>query len=373
MIITYIRSSLLSNFSFCEMQSFITYNLGVQRKNAKKALLGTMTHKVLELLAQLKLEYQINKTNTLTLNDDIVSNIELSWDDLNKPYLLSNTEVEQINKTRLNKSIYLPTARINYGHICHGYELVNHLTELVFQKYASQNEHIDWEPIDLKHVKNWVWMAVDYREGLFDPRRQNIRAPEIHFDIPIDRPWAKYKYYVGDKVLEGNLAIKGTIDLVTNVEDGIEIVDYKTGQRKDWATDEVKDYKKLCQDKQLMLYYYAARHVFPDIHNIMLSIFFVRDGGPFTIHFGDEDLDSIEQMLRIEMKKMQSSMTPRMIDPYQRGFKCTKICDYYKQQIGDTNLCKHINNELNTIGIDQVIQKYKEPNFDFDMYEAPGE
>lgn len=332
-----------------------------------------MTHKVLELLATFKAEYQVNGSKTITLNEKGYPNINFDWDDLNKPYLLSNEEVERTNKKRLNKYVYLPSAKIDYGHISHGYEVVNELTRLVYDKYSLDNEHIDWQPIDFEHVKNWVWMAVDFKNGLFDPRRRDIRAPEIHFDIPINRDWAKYEYYIGDKILTGQLAIKGTIDLVTNVEDGIEIVDWKTGSRKDWATDEIKDYKKLCKDKQLMLYYYASRHIFPDVHNIMLSIFFVRDGGPFSIYFGDEHLDEIEHMLRVEFTKMKNSINPRMIDPLQKNFKCKNICDYYKQQIGDTNFCKHIAKELDTIGINQVIEKYKNPEFEFDMYEAPGE
>lgn len=373
MIITYIRSSLLANYEFCSMQSFITYNLGVQRTNAKKALLGTMTHKVLEILAALKKQYQDTDLPQITIQDDTIGEVNVNWEDLNKPYLLSNDEVEVVNKTRLNKETYKWEAKIGYGHVRHGNDIVNELVERVYNSYREKNDHCEWQPIDIKHVRNWTWMAVDFRNGLFDPRRRNIVKPEIHFDIPINRPWAKYKYYIGDKILEGNLAIKGTIDLVTALDGGLEIIDWKTGQRKDWATGQTKDFKKLSEDKQLMLYYYAARHLFPDISNIILSIFFIRDGGPYSLHFGDEHLDIMENHLKIQFTKMKADINPRMIDPSQRDFKCQKICDYYKQQIGSTNLCKHISNELTSIGIDKVVEKYKEPGFEFDKYEAPGE
>ena len=76
-------------------------------------------------------------------------------------------------------------------------------------------------------------------------------------------------------MVQGQLAIKGTIDLVTKInDDTIEVVDWKTGRRMDWATGEVKDYKKLESDPQLLLYYYAISKLYPEFPNrIMKSIF----------------------------------------------------------------------------------------------------
>ena len=65
---------------------------------------------------------------------------------------------------------------------------------------------------------------------------------EPHFDIPIDEPWAKFTYEKDGKMVEG--CRSSTIDLVTKLDDEtIEVVDWKTGRRLDWATGEVKDYK----------------------------------------------------------------------------------------------------------------------------------
>jgi len=50
MIITYVRSSSYNNYSYCEMQYFMTYVLGHQSKSGKKADMGTMVHKVMEVL-----------------------------------------------------------------------------------------------------------------------------------------------------------------------------------------------------------------------------------------------------------------------------------------------------------------------------------
>ena len=45
----------------------------------------------------------------------------------------------------------------------------------------------------------------------------------------------------------------------------------------DWTTGEVKDYKKLENDPQLLLYYYAISKLYPEFPNRIMSIFFYKD------------------------------------------------------------------------------------------------
>ena len=54
MLVTYIRSSSYNNYSFCQMQYFLTYVLGHRSDSGKKAEMGTIVHKVMEVLASLK-------------------------------------------------------------------------------------------------------------------------------------------------------------------------------------------------------------------------------------------------------------------------------------------------------------------------------
>ena len=60
MIVTYIRSSSYNNYDFCQMQYFLTYVLGWGSDSGKKAEMGTMAHKVMEVLAGLKKFQQDN-------------------------------------------------------------------------------------------------------------------------------------------------------------------------------------------------------------------------------------------------------------------------------------------------------------------------
>ena len=58
MIITYLRSSSVSSFSWCQHKYWLQYNLGLQDDSNKKAEKGNVVHKGLELLANKKLYLQ---------------------------------------------------------------------------------------------------------------------------------------------------------------------------------------------------------------------------------------------------------------------------------------------------------------------------
>ena len=69
MITCYLRSSSLSCLDMCEMKYFFTYVLGMKDKQNKKATMGTIMHRVLQVLADKKLA-QSQKKKKLK-NDDI--------------------------------------------------------------------------------------------------------------------------------------------------------------------------------------------------------------------------------------------------------------------------------------------------------------
>lgn len=229
-------------------------------------------------------------------------------------------------------------------------------------------------PVDFKDVSNFVWMVTEYNNGVFDPRKRTVVDAEPNFDFEIPYDWAHYYYNLPDgEEVVGNLAIKGTIDLITKVDDNtLEIVDWKTGQRKNWATGEEKDYDALCKDNQLMLYYYAARKMYPEYKNIMVSIFFVRHGGPFTVLFDDSTVEKVESLLREKFDYVRNCKIPKMLDEKQRDFRCTRICDFYKQKMGNSNLCKVIHDRIKKFGMEKTTADFIDPNHKISKYEAPG-
>ena len=218
MIVTYVRSSSYNNYAFCQMQYFITYVLGHQSDSGKKADMGTMAHKAMEILAGLKKFQQDNpRKKYLVVEDDAAGKI-------------------RIHKDRLYTD-----------------DFVDELCEISIDCYTKNSKN-KFFPKDRRDIAETVWTFLRHNDGQFDPRLRNIHHPEPHFDIPIEEDWAKFEYEINGEKVEGQLAIKGTIDLVTLLdEDTIEVIDWKTGRRMDWATGEVKDYKKLENDAQLLL------------------------------------------------------------------------------------------------------------------------
>ncbi|MEX0596845.1 MAG: PD-(D/E)XK nuclease family protein, partial [Candidatus Paceibacterota bacterium] len=148
-IITYLRSSSYATHSMCEQQFFLEYVLGMRSPSNKKADKGTIVHKVLEILAHIKLADQNKEKNII---DDVIG---------------------KMSTTKYNLTTII---------------------EKVYNYYSSQFTHHEWELKDYKDCHAWVHKALDSNNGMFDPRNRNILQPEQHFDIEIDREWAKFKY-----------------------------------------------------------------------------------------------------------------------------------------------------------------------------------
>ena len=339
MLVTYIRSSSYNNYSYCQMQYFITYVLGHQADSGKKAELGTIVHKVMETLARLKKFTQDNPTKLkLTIDDDALGNITIKKNEL---------YTDAFVKALLQKS---------------------------FNFYIAESKH-SFTKTDNNDCMKLVWDTLRYNDGQFDPRNRNIIAAEPHFDIPIDEDWAHYEYTVDGKKIKGQLAIKGTVDLVTESADGIiEVVDWKTGKRLDWATGEEKTYAKLCSDPQLLLYNYAISKLFPNYKQSIMTIFFIKDGGPFSMCFDQSDNDKFLNMLKDRFQDIQKNNTPKPISQNRDNWKCTKLCHYCKNNWPgtDQNMCIYIENTLKTKGMNHTIKECTKPGFDIGFYSAPG-
>lgn len=329
----------------CEQQYFIEYVLGWRGPSGQKADKGTIVHKVLEILAVIK---QAQQNNQEEINDDLLGRIS--------------------------------TDNYNLNTIIHD----------VYEYYTTRTPHHKWATKDYKDCHAWTYKAIDFNDGMFDPRNRNILCPEQHFDFEIKKPWAKYNYKLPDgKNLEGNLAMKGTIDLITLVnEDTIEIIDWKTGRRLDWATGQEKTQEKLETDPQLRIYHYAIKHLYPHIKHIIFSIYYINDGGPFTVCFDDKDLASTEDMLRAKFNTIKAVKRPKL----KKSWMCTKLCHFGKTTFENSILdptveyrdnqvcnkgsymtkCEQIKHDIELYGIDTSMALYKHPNHSFGSYQAPG-
>lgn len=254
--------------------------------------------------------------------------------------------------------------------------IINSLAERSFDYYKSQEKHLSFAPRDLADVKKWSWDAVRKWNGRFDPRKRKIISPERGFDIVLPYDWAHYKVETPHGIDEGQLRLKGTIDLITEVAPGIiEIIDWKTGQRLDWGTGAVKDYKKLANDPQLRIYHYAASKLYPQYKQVMLTINFVRDGGPFSIVFHKQDLEVTERLLRNRFRDIQNTSRPRL----NKGWKCKAFCHFGKNNFRlpdgtDTGktICEYTKDRFIQIGPTAATKELTVAGHSLSYYEAPG-
>jgi hypothetical protein len=345
MIITYFRSSSYNTHNMCEQQFFFEYVLGWRSPSGFKAVKGTIMHKVLELLAIIKKAQQDNLKH---VNDDEI--------------------LGQIDVT-------------NYS--------LNFMIEKVYKHYSEANNHHIWSSKDYEECKKWVYKAIEFNSGMFDPRNCNILQPEQRFDIVIEKPWAKYEYNIDGQKINGYLGLKGTIDLITTVDSKtVEVVDYKSGRRLDWATGKEKTQEKLEKDPQLRIYHYAVKKLYPHIDTVIFTIYFVNDGGPFSMVFHDSDLIETEDMLRKKFEIIKKTTKPRL----NKTWMCNKLCHFGKTTFAGTNIepleeyrdnqlcqkgsimtkCEQVKHDLELYGIDVMTNMYTHPNHVVGHYQAPG-
>lgn len=334
MLVTYLRSSSFNCHETCPLSFFIEYNLGIRGKSNIKADMGTCVHKVMEVLAINKKGLQ---DKAKECEDDIYGKFK-------------------------------PTKKPN----------INKIIEKVYAHYSKAFSHHNWTEDEFAKVKLWVEKTLSFGDGAFDPLNQNIYSPEMEFDIAIDEPWSNGEYF-----------IKGTMDLVVAHGDGLyEIVDYKTGRRLNWGTGEEKTFEKLQQDPQLKLYHYAATKLIPDAKEIMVTIYFINDGGPFTMSFGPAELESTVEMLRQKFEEIKATKLPKQ----NKSWKCSKLCNAGKTTFENTHVapiiegrngkttpqgqimtkCEQTYYAIQKYGIDFVQENYKMPNHNVGFYKAPG-
>lgn len=312
MIITYFRSSSYNTWEWCPHKYFIEYVLGVKDDGNKKAEKGNVVHKALELLAKQAFAKQNNKD---------------FWE------IIKGDNAQPKRKT------------------------IDSFVKVSYELYSNNSTH-EWTQEDYDDCKNWTYKAIEYNNGMFDPRKLDIVEPELFFDFEIVKPWSKYYYELPDgKKLEGYLSLKGTIDLVTKLDNSsYEIIDWKTGRRLNWATGKEKTLACFKDDPQIRIYHYAISKVFPDIENIIFTVYYINDGGPFSVCFEKKDLPKTEEMIKNKFEKIRKTTKPRL----DISWKCKRICHNGMNCFSGKKetICETIKNSLDKHGIDATMKTY---------------
>lgn len=336
--IIFARSSSLQSWSTCKMAYYLIYGLGYQTPSGLAAVKGTICHKVLECLAICKKLIQDNEEG--------------------ENFVCEDSEIGNIPFTKIE--LYTE-------------EFVTKLLELAYNHYKTNNSHLEFnDKTDYKFCQNMLDYAFNHNNGQFDPREQNIFQPEIGFVIEIDQPWARFEHE-GEMV---NLCIKGTIDLIIREsENTLMVCDYKSGAtRKDFATGKVKNELDFYQDIQLLLYYFAVCHLYPEVKYVIVTILYLQAGGPFTVCFDKSNHDVFLLKLKKIFEEIRSCNNPEPINPWRSDFRCTRLCHFYKTNWPgtETKMCYHAENYIKTYGITKASEDLKKPGFTVGHYHSPG-
>lgn len=332
------RSSSFLAWEFCQLQQYFTYTLGYQSPTNSKALLGTTVHKVAECIASCKLRLQENPKANMQITDSELGIIKFT-----------------------KKQLYSDN-------------FITKLLDMAYEYYTTNDKHNEYNyDKDYKFCKDMVDSYLLYKDNdrTFDPRYMNIVAPEKKFKLDIDEPWAEFEY-------EGEmrrLYVQGTMDLIVESQPNtLEYIDLKTGARKNWATGEIKTYEKLQDDFQLLLYYYAISKLYPQYDYIIMTIFFLRDGGPFSLCFDKSDHKKLLDRIRDRFFEIKNTTLPKPINKWRSDFRCQRLCHFYKTNWPGTNtrMCNYVEDHIKTYGIEVTSKELKEKDFTVGFYSPPG-
>lgn len=264
----------------------------------------------------------------------------------------------------------------------------------VYNYYIGEFNLHTWSNYDYKDCREWTYKVLNFNDGMFDPRKRDIVKAEEHFDFLIEEEWAKYNYNIPNEKgevenISGYLGMKGTIDLITKIDDKhYEIIDWKTGKRKNWATGEEKTYEKLIDDPQLRIYHYACHKLYPDVDQVSITIFFINDGGPFTICYSKEDLPKTEEMIKDRFIEISNNTKPTAA---KKSFKC-RFCSYAKETFANKGvesmiefrdgqickpgstmtMCEQTDMMVDLYGLDGTTSMIKHPHAQIGHYKKPG-
>lgn len=350
MITTYFRSSSFNCHTGCPQQYLIEYILGWKSLSNQAADRGTIFHKCMEIIAKCKKAIQ---DDMCFIEDEIIGHQTI---DGGGNFITMSLDI---------------------------------MIERVYTYYAKAFSHHTWTPQDLKKITNWVHDTLKCRNGHYNPLNRNIRTIEQHFNFALEYDWAQYEFKLGDEIISGTLNLTGTIDLILNEEEGLEILDWKTGAtNKDWNTDKEKNSETMHDDPQFLLYALACSKLYPN-ESIIGTIYFVQAGGPVTIVFDQSHLEKAKQIIKNKFELIKKTTKPYL----NKSWKCSRFCGAGKTTFENTHIpigrefrdyqvtkkgvimskCEQTKFLTDKYGLDWVMQNMKASGHQFNNYKAPGE
>ena len=105
-----------------------------------------------------------------------------------------------------------------------------------------------------------------------------------------------------------------------------------------------------------------------------MTIYYIRDGGPFSMCFDKPDQKKFLGMLENRFKQIKRNDFPQPISRNRTHFKCTKLCHFHKNKWPGTNIsmCEHVEEHLKAFGEEDTVNRCTRDGHSIGYYEAPG-
>jgi hypothetical protein len=297
------------------LQTLLTYVFGYSSKAGAAASGGTCMHKMLELRA---LGSLAKKAGQQTFEYDDWGQIDADW-------------AMDFDKT----------------------------IDRVYENQQVVDSHVNWKNMPKSKVLGWAKKAItDFPQ--YDPANLNIIKVEQYFDIEIKEKWAKYEKEIKGEKIEGYLRLKGTIDCILDLGNGVyECFDYKSGKRACFSTGVEKDLTFLEKDHQLMFYFYALKRLYPDKEFIM-TLYFVNAGGIYSVTGDQKMYDNAEKMIKKTFREISGIKYPTLLDQSRSDFRCKYCCEYSKpaEFSEGKSVCQFIHEKIKQNGLETTVAQY---------------
>lgn len=183
-----------------------------------------------------------------------------------------------------------------------------------FHRFAQQGKNLSQkEFIDLykSHFDGSGYESQEHKEKRFKKGIDDLKTYfKTHKDL-FGKPLHLERSF---KLKIDDVTINGKIDRIDETEEGIEIIDYKTGK--------TKDQKTVDKDEQLSLYALASNEAF-GLNPNRVSLYFVETGQKISTIKSPKQLENTKKKLTKDIQKIKSSKfkaTPNKI-------RC-KFCEY---------------------------------------------
>lgn len=297
-------ASAIGLYNHCPFSYFMHYILGMESRAGKAALQGNIVHKTLEWMTKLR---KRGKTNV-----DPMWLLDRAWDE----HTAASPEIA-IRKvtTRIDKE----TGDFK--------EAADFKKCRIAMETVLNNPHYNPYEIDVVDAERWFAMEM----------------PEKIWQC-FDKDDKLYQF-----------TVRGFIDLVHEIdEETIEIVDWKTGSRKSFYTQQPIDEETLAREIQPRLYHLAAYFLYPKYKNILITFYYTNDGGPITISLSQDDLAiTIATLHRFMTTVKQDTLMCR-----NRWWTC-KMCSFERN-----GMCNRVWSDLHTLGGEYVKDRYTQLSCD---------